>query len=72
MMIRPRADPNWGLNGLAHTLARMAEAAYFFLCAPTLTASNSAALSPSDPKFAALKDLNSFQIALSFKMLAAI
>ena len=35
----------------------MAEAADFFLRTPTLTASNFAALCPTDPKFLALKDL---------------
>ena len=39
-------------------LVGMAEVADFFLRTPTLTASNFAALSPTDPKFSALKDLN--------------
>ena len=47
-----------GPNAIAHALAGMAEAADFFLRTPTLTASNFAALWPTDPKFLALKDLN--------------
>ena len=49
-----------GPNVLAHKLAGMAEAADFFLRTPSLTASNFAALCPTDPKFKALKDLHLF------------
>ena len=48
------------MNALAHTSAGMAEVADFFLRTPTLTASNFAALWPTDPKILALKDLNLF------------
>ena len=57
-------------NAIAHNLGGMAEAADFFLRTQTLTASNFAALRPTDPKFLALKDLNLFQSVLSFETLA--
>ena len=56
-----------GPNGIAHALAGMAEAADFFLRTPTLTASNFAALWPTDPKFLALKDLNLFLKCVKFQ-----
>ena len=46
-----------GPNAIAHNSGGMAEAADFFLRTPTFTASNFKALSPTDPKFSALKDL---------------
>ena len=49
------------MHGLVHTLAVMAKAVDFFLRPPTLTASNFAALWPTDPKFLALKDLYSLK-----------
>ena len=52
---------------LAHTLAGMAKAADFFLRSPTLTASNFAALWPTDRKFSASKDLNIFWKCLKFQ-----
>ena len=55
-----------GPNALAHTLGGMAEAADFFLRTPTLTASNFAALWPTDPKFLALKDLLFFLQCIEF------
>ena len=39
----------------------MAEELDIFLSTPNLTASNFAALWPTDPKFSALKDLNPFK-----------
>ena len=56
--LKPGLKP--GLNALTDTSSGMAEAADFFLRTPTLTASNFAALSPTDPKFSALKNLNPF------------
>ena len=45
----------------------MAKAADFFLRTPTLTASNFAALQPTDPKFLALKDLYLFLKRVKFQ-----
>ena len=45
----------------------MAEAADFFLRTPTLTASNFAALWPTDPKFLVLKDLLFFSECIEFQ-----
>ena len=56
-----------GPNALALTSAGMAEAADFFLRTPTLTASNFAALWPTDPKLLALKDLNLFSKCKKFQ-----
>ena len=57
--ILPGIEP--GQNAIAHNSGGMAEAADFFLRTPTLTASNFAALSPTDPKFSAIKDLFPFK-----------
>ena len=54
----PGIEP--GPNAIAHNLDGIAEAADFFLRTPTLPASNFVALSSTDPKFSALKDLNTF------------
>ena len=61
----PRIEP--GPNAIAHNLGGMAGAAHFFLRTPTLTASNFAALWPTDPKFLALKDLNLFLKFVKFQ-----
>ena len=52
---------------LAHTSAEMAKAADFFLRTPNLTASNFAALWPTDLRFLALKDLNLFSKCVKFQ-----
>ena len=54
-------------NGITHAVAGMAEAADFFLRTPTLTASNFAALRPTDPKFSSLKDLFFFSKCIEFQ-----
>ena len=56
-----------GLNARAHTLGEMAEAAYFFLRTPSLTASNFAALWLTDPKFLAIKDMLIFSQYIEFQ-----
>ena len=57
---------------LAHNSGGMAEAADFFLKTPNLTASNFKALSPTGPKFLALKDLNLFKIVSKFQEASSI
>ena len=54
----PGIEPR--LNAIAHNLGGMAKAADFFLRTPTLASNNFAALWSTNPKFSALKDLNSF------------
>ena len=56
-----------GPNAHAHTSAEMAEAADFFLRAPTLTASNFAALSSTDLKFLELKVLKRLSKYVKFQ-----
>ena len=58
-------------NTIAHNSAGMAAAADFFLRLPTLTASNFAALGPTDPQFSAFKHLNLFKSTPKIKRLAA-
>ena len=63
-------DPGWTRIQAKSTctqLAGMAKAAHFFLRTPTLTASNFAALWPTDPKFLALKDLLFFLQCIEFQ-----
>ena len=61
-----------GPNACAQNLGGMAEAADFFLRTLTLTASNFAALQPTDPKFSARKDLNPFTIVLNVQGASSI
>ena len=53
-------------------VVRLGPGAEFFVKPPTLTAGNFAALSPTDPKFLALKDLNPFKTVCKVQKTSSI
>ena len=65
-------DLESGPNTLAYSLALKAKVADFFMRPPTLTASNFAALWPTDLKFLAFKDLNPFSKCVKFQEATSI